>query len=345
MIGVAGNLRRFVFTPNLTLKRFLNLSKIAVNYALKKPVLNSYPCRLIIDPVNTCVLKCPLCPTGKGDNTRVKSSMKFEDFKKIIDEVGEYVYEIDLYNWGESLLNSDIWKMITYCKDKKIVVKISSNMNYWREDFAEQIVKSGLDTLIVSCDGTDQESYEKYRVGGSFEKVMHHVSLVADAKKKLGAKHPELVWQFIVMRQNEHQVPIAEKEYRQYGFDVLRLVPVRTDTGLEIFQSDEKKIEGSKQWLPVNEKYSRFDYKKKTKKYKPKSCIYPWSITTINPNGSVSPCCACYPEKPDFGNVFDKGFKAVWNNENYVASRTAVARKDPKKKVVCENCVKYGFIE
>src|SRR3989338_6272419 len=178
MRGIIYNLRRFVFTPNVTPKRLINLVKISYNYALKKSVVNSYPCRLIIDPVNICVLKCPLCPTGKGEKGRTLGSMKLEDFKKIIDEVGDYIYEVDLYNWGESLLNKDIWKMIKYCKKKRIVVKISSNMNYWREDFAEQVVNSGLDTLIVSCDGTDQESYEKYRVGGDFEKVMHHVSLV-----------------------------------------------------------------------------------------------------------------------------------------------------------------------
>ncbi|HLC46530.1 MAG TPA: radical SAM protein [Candidatus Nanoarchaeia archaeon] len=345
MRGIIYNLRRFVFTPNVTPKRLINLVKISYNYALKKSVVNSYPCRLIIDPVNICVLKCPLCPTGKGEKGRTLGSMKLEDFKKIIDEVGDYIYEVDLYNWGESLLNKDIFRMIEYCKARKINVKISSNLNHWQEGFEKKLVSSGLDCLIVSLDGTNQEVYEKYRRGGDFSKVIRNVKAISEAKKAFGSKTPQLVWQFIVMRQNEHQLPIAQKTYSKYGFDTLRIVPVRTDTSKEVFQSDEEKMKSSQEWLPKDEKYSRFDYKSKKKKSQLKSCIFPWTLAAINPNGAVSPCCAVYPEKHDFGNAFTYGFMKVWNNPFYVASRKAIAGKDPGRKIVCENCVKYGFIE
>src|SRR3989344_4437833 len=204
--GAKDFLGRFVFTSSISFQRLSNLVKTAVNYGLKRQVIDSYPPRLFIDPVNACVLHCPLCPTGKGEKGRAIGNMKFTDFQKILDEVGPYLYELDLYNWGEPFLNKDIWEMIAYARKKGVKVRISSNMNYWKEGFAENIVDSGLDQLIVSCDGTDQKSYAKYRIGGDFGKVMAHVKQVAMAKKRLGRKNPKLIWQFLVMRQNEHQV-------------------------------------------------------------------------------------------------------------------------------------------
>jgi hypothetical protein len=137
------------------------------NYQMstKKSRILGYPTHMTVDVTNICNLRCPLCPTGVGAPGREKGSMSFSLFKKIIDETGKYLISIDLFNWGEPLLNKETYKMIAYANKKHIVTSVSTNFNFLSEKLAEQLILSGLDILILSIDGASQESYEQYRVG------------------------------------------------------------------------------------------------------------------------------------------------------------------------------------
>ena len=337
-------LKSFVFTRCFTPKKFLNLVRATADYAAKRDVVRSYPYSLVLDPCNCCILKCPLCPTGKGEEGRTKGLMGFDDYKKVVDDVKDYLYEIYLFNWGEPLLNKEIFRMIRYAHDNRIRTRVSSNLNYFQPGFAEQMIQSGLDCLIISLDGTTQASYEVYRRGGDFSKVVRAVKEIAAEKKRQGRTTPRLIWQFLVMRHNEKEIPRAHEMAGELGVDELHITPMLTDTSKVIFQTDEEKIEGSKAWLPEDEKLSRFNYSTKRSVRKNAGCKYLWSMPAINPNGSVSPCCAVFPERCDFGNVFDQGFRKLWNNEKFVAARRAVRGKASDVPTVCVTCAKNGFI-
>jgi radical SAM protein with 4Fe4S-binding SPASM domain len=146
------------------------------------------------------------------------------------------------------------------------------------------------------------------------------------------------------MRQNEYEVQQLQQAAHELGVDQVCMTPIRTDTGELIFQNDEQKIDKSKEWLPQNEAYSRYDYKEKKRKNSDQTCKWLWSNPAVNPDGSISPCCAVYPEKLDFGNVLTDGFDAVWNNEKFVSARRVVAGKESELVTVCNTCVTNGFI-
>ena len=109
--------------PTLNLKKIKNLIIAKIEKKLNKTKLISKPYRVIIDPTNACNLGCPLCPTGLGASERGKKILKFEDFKKIVDEIKDYCIEIHLYNWGEPTLNKYLVEMLQYAKLKKNMVK------------------------------------------------------------------------------------------------------------------------------------------------------------------------------------------------------------------------------
>src|SRR3989338_8426389 len=315
-------LRSFVFTRHFTIKRFTNLIyAFYLHYFSKNPRVNSYPIRIVIDPGNICTLKCPLCPTGYGKATRKKSAMKFEKFKKIIDEVKDYIYEVDLYNWGEPFLIKDIFKMTEYAEEANIRVHLNSNMNVHLKDLGNRLVKSKAEHLTVSIDGACQETYEKYKRGGNFNLVIKNLKYIIAAKKKLKSKYPKITWQFLVMKHNEHEIEVARKLAESIGVDEINFRPVRCDTGSEVTMNDREKVDASRPWLPTQEKYSRYDYKKRERKNKLKSCMFLKTTMTINGNGSVAPCCGVYDEKFDFGNVFKEGVIGVCNNEKYKKAR------------------------
>jgi radical SAM protein with 4Fe4S-binding SPASM domain len=339
--------KRFLFTKSISIKRLLNLFLCLYGLKMKKARLRSLPLKLTIDPCNVCNLRCVLCPTGQGLKNRKRSVMSFSDFEKIMDEVGDYLYEVALYNWGEPFLNKEICRMIRLLKKRKIKAISNSNMNVrLTEAEAEEIVRSGLDTLIVSMDGITQETYEKYRVGGDLELVKNNVRMISGAKKRIGSKKPELIWQFLVNKYNESEVPALEGIRNELGFDALWLGRLRCDIGMEIFLDQNQRYESAKKLLP-SERYSRYDSGEKKERREVKSCYFLWTTAAINPDGSVSPCCALYNQAFDFGNVFEgkRSFREVWNGEKYMAARKTVAGQRSGIVTVCSICARHGFIQ
>src|SRR3989337_1283827 len=232
--------RRFIFSKNITLRKFLNFCIISFQYSItKNSHVIGYPIELVIDPVDICNLHCPLCPTGQGRNDRSKGKMSFENFRKIIDELGAYLYRVDLHNWGEPLLNDELDKMISYAQTHNIQVRVSSNLNVIDRMKAKKLVKSGLDVLIASIDGASQETYSQYRVGGQFDKVTSGIKLITEIKKELNTSKPSIIWQFLVMRHNEHEIVAAENMAKELDVSQLDLFSIHCDMGREIFWDDK----------------------------------------------------------------------------------------------------------
>ena len=178
--------------------------------------------------------------------------MHFETYAKIIDEIKDYCIWLTLYSWGEPFLNKQIDRFVAYANKANVATIISSNLNKpLTPQMAESLVKSGLDTLIVSLDGTTQEVYEVYRVGGHLDRVLDNIRLLVEKKKELGYKTPFIEWQFIVMRQNEHQIPEAREMAGDLGVD--NIVFKKVD-----FPHGEDDTEVARRWQPVgNMDYQR----------------------------------------------------------------------------------------
>jgi len=102
-----------------SLKKLVNLILVRIQLKLRVSYVIGYPHFILIEPTNICNLRCPLCPTGRGEKGRSKGKMSLDKFKRIIDEIGDYLYDIELDNWGEPLLNKDIFELIRYANEKK----------------------------------------------------------------------------------------------------------------------------------------------------------------------------------------------------------------------------------
>lgn len=309
--------------------------------ARKESFLFGYPYWLVIDPCNYCNLSCPFCPTGQNRNTRTKGKLNFDDFKKIIDELGPYSIHIDLLNWGEPLLNEQIFDMIKYAKQYHSDIKIDTNLTHLDEDRAERLILSGLDKIIVSLDGLTQETYSMHRRGGNFQVVMNNLKLLLKKRKELKSNKPYVTWQFLVFRHNEHEIDDARKMGRKLGVDHVGIT---------------KAFIGYKDWIPRNPEYSNYKVEEinnnelTSDHFKPAQetfCSWPWEAIAINPNGSASVCCSVEDEKDDFGNIFDQPFKEFWNSEKYQAMRNYIKDKNPNvsaDKYICVGCQLLGLI-
>lgn len=325
-----------------TRKRLLNLILVNISKKLKLTKVLGFPSTIMVEPTNICNLKCPLCPTGAGLITRKKGFMALPNFKKIIDEMQDYMIHLRLWNWGEPLLNKEIFEMISYAKQKKIFVNLSTNSHLLNKELSKGLVESGLDELIVSIDGASEETYQVYRKGGDFKKIIDSLKFLIEEKSKLNKKTPFINLQFIIMRHNEHEIGKIKKLAKDLKLDQLSFKTVGV---MDYFSKED-----IRKYLPEKDKYSRYTKKgdKILLKRKVKNwCDFLWEEMIINWDGEVVPCCFDMNNAHVFGNAFKQTIKEIWNNQKYVNFRKKILhnKKDIPMCKECPGTNKKTFIE
>lgn len=286
-----------------------------------------------VDTTNICQLKCPLCHTGLGNIHRDKGVMSFEMYRKTIDEIKSYCVWMTLYSWGEPFLNKNIDKFIRYAHEARIATIISTNLNKpLTLEMAEAVVSSGLDTMIVSLDGVSQEVYEQYRVGGQLDRVLTNLRLLVEVKKRLGSESPYIEWQFIVMKQNEHQVNQAREMAAEIGVNGIIFKNVDFPWGM-----DDPDL--AKKWLPLGDsRYIREETFDRPYKEDGAACWRLWRSAVVNWDGGFAPCCYLTDKEHDFGNVSTEDVDMIWNNQAYVTARALFRGEIPKREIGCLEC-------
>ncbi|MFA5157533.1 MAG: radical SAM protein [Candidatus Omnitrophota bacterium] len=305
------------------------------------PVL---PYILNIEPGNICNLHCPLCPTGSGDKSLSKGLMNLGVFKVIFDQLFYSIESMNIYSWGEPFLNKELVDIIRYAKKKSSKVRIatSTNLNVRNNELLADFIGSGIDEVIISCDGIDQSSYARYRRGGDFGLVIANMKYLADINEKRELQS-KLVWNFIVFKHNETMVDQARKMAEEIGVE-FRVGLMRTSMKDEILKPHKEAIAKDKEWIPDNPDYSAYDKEGLATKKPIKTCRKPWQEISINWDGKVFPCCAVYGDDFNFGDVTKDSIVKIWNNEKYIEARKEIINRRRKAATICGICRNNGFM-
>lgn len=316
-----------------TLKRALNIIKIissfGVSKIIRKPVVWGLPVSYSIEPTNHCNLKCPECPSGLGELTRPLGLLSVDDFKKMIDQICDTGFYVQLFFQGEPYINKNLPEMIRYAQSKSIYVSISTNGHFVSEKKVYSIVENAPDKLIFSMDGLDEESYQNYRVGGSFKKADEGLRMLIKKRNELKKEKPFVEFQFIVMRQNEHMLDDVIKYGKNVGVDKVVFKTMQVSS-----------YENAVHFLPLNRKYMRYIIKDGTVRIKNKlknHCFALWRTSVITWDGKVVPCCFDKDAKFNFGQLNGKSFEEIWLSEPYQNFRQGVLN-DRKGLSMCTNC-------
>jgi len=341
-------LRRYFFAliRHSSLKKILNFLLIEFQILIKRERISGMPYILKVENTNLCNLQCPVCYENRKkhdfEGARGYGRMKIKDFKKIVDELGPWVFRINLYGFGEPFLYDEIFEMIRYATDHDISVAITSNFNTINQDRINKIIDSGLEHLIISIDGIDQESYTKYKVGGNYEKVINNIKQLFQTKKDKKAKYPFMDWQFLIMKHNVSFMDPATRIARDLGIGI-RFSRIGVDLNNEI----ERKA-----WLPEEKirKSLRFEDQVIKKQKKIPLCSWLYRTVFINWDLGISPCCNYYTgdKTYDFGNMKDSTFNEIWNNANYLDARRMFKKgglRDINISNICFKCIKKKGIK
>jgi radical SAM protein with 4Fe4S-binding SPASM domain len=288
------------------------------------------PFSLSIEPTTACNLGCPECPSGLKQFTRPTGKLNMELHKRMLDQVRKTVFYINYYFQGEPFLHPEFLELIKEAKKRKIYTATSTNAHFINEKKAREIVESGLDRLIISIDGMTQETYEQYRVHGELSKVLEGTEAMLKAKKDLKSNTPALIFQFLAVKPNEHEIPQVLKLGAEMGIDEVRIKTAQL--------YDYK---NGNPLMPENEEYSRYrrqsDGTYKLKYKTGNHCWRMWSSSVLTWDGKVVPCCFDKDAKHVLGDISTTDFKELWKSDRYNAFRSAIL-SDRNAIDICKNC-------
>jgi radical SAM protein with 4Fe4S-binding SPASM domain len=327
------------FIGKLTFAKISNILLITTSFYLsrltRKVIVWGKPISLSIEPTTSCNLRCPECPSGLRSFTRPTGMLDLTFYHKIIDEQSRSLSYLLLYFQGEPFLHQNFVQMIRYAAQKGIYTATSTNAHYFTDDMARETIQSGLDRLIISIDGTTQDVYEQYRIGGSLEKVIDGTKKLVFWKKKLKSPTPHLIFQFLVVKPNEHQIADVQKMAREVGVDEVKLKTA------QLYD-----YENGNELMPTNEQYSRYKqhggtYSLKNRLYN--HCWKMWHSSVITWDGTVVPCCFDKDASYALGSLEENTFTDIWQDEKYNSFRKLLLSSRSEIDI-CKNCTEGAKI-
>jgi radical SAM protein with 4Fe4S-binding SPASM domain len=323
------------FLSKLTVRRIWNMVKVYSSYYVskwtKKPVQWGMPVSISFEPTTSCNLRCPECPSGLRAFSRPTGMLQKDFFTETIDDLSKDLSYLVFYFQGEPFLNPEFLSMVKYAAEKKIYTATSTNAHYLKDEIAKRTVESGLDRLIISIDGTTQETYEQYRVGGNLSKVLEGAANIVKWKRELKSKTPFVIFQFLVVKHNEHQVEDVKRLAKEVGVDDVWLKTAQVYD----YKNDPNNL------IPENKKYSRYQKGKngemEFKGNNANHCWRLWHDPVITWDGAVVPCCFDKDAVHKLGSLREESFASLWKNNNYRRFRADVL-KSRRNIDICANC-------
>lgn len=324
-LRIAGSYTRF--------SRWTNLFKLWFSWVYSRFSRGNWvlgkPASMSIEPTTACNLGCPHCPSGLKSFSRPTGKMKAGDFHRYIDSIAGHTGYLTLYFQGEPYINKEFTDMLASASAQNIYTSTSTNAHFLTPENAEKTVLHGLKRMIISIDGTSQESYAKYRLGGQLDAVLAGTKNILAARKKLGKNYPRVVWQFIVFRHNESEIPELRRLARAYGVDKLVIKTA------QIYD-----FANAENWLPENKDLSRYEKRGEEVRLKNRMhnrCWRMWSGCVITWDGGVVPCCFDKDATHRLGSLQEKSFDEIWHGPAYREFRAAL-RKGRSNIEICSNC-------
>lgn len=330
-----GNFRyRLNLLRKLSLVKVLNSGALYFTYHLSrisgKNFHLGFPISIAIEPTTACNLRCPECPSGLRSFTRPTGNLKMNGFTGLIDQLKSKTSYLTFYFQGEPYLNPEFLDMVRYASINGLITSTSTNAHFLNDENSKKTVESGLDRLIISIDGADQKTYEAYRKEGSLDKVLNGTKNVIKWKNKLKSSSPQVVFQFLVVKPNEHQMASIKAISKEIGVDRV------------VFKSAQiYDYKNGSELIPDNVEYSR--YKKNSdgtwniKNKLLNQCWRMWSSCVVTWDGNVVPCCFDKDAKHKLGNAFSTPFVDIWKGRSINDFRQALL-KGRSEIDICTNC-------
>lgn len=296
---------------------YQNVHKQYINKVIAK--YQDVPNTVVVENTNLCNSKCLMCPHSVMK--RKQGVMEMNLFKKIIDECAEIgVEKVNIHNFGEPLMDKDFVLRLKYAKSKGIAqVGTSTNGAKLSKSLSKEIILAGLDGINFSLDACTKSTYEKIRIGLSFDQVMSNVEEFINIRNKIGKKKPLIVVDFIETKFNKGETKKFIEKWETLA-DKINITSLHTWGGL------------------FKGKAGKEVFHSLTPGLKREPCRFLWTDMVINWDGRVSACCQDYEAKMVVGNINTSSLRDIWKGKILEDLRKKHLSGQISKIPLCSNC-------
>lgn len=295
------------------------------------PHAYNMPIGVDIELTNVCNLQCPWCDTQHYADKNVKRrEIPFEAFQRMVPKL-KGINRVLFCGGGETLTYKYAPEAVALTKEYVPTVLMHSNATLLRDERARALANSGLDSLRVSIDGSDEETFYKVR-GTSLAKIIDNLkyfSTLCEIPISTASVISKINWRSLM---NVPDLLREVKNVRQLYFQ-----PVEVDflgwegqeyhlTREELAELRGTVLDKCRQYgLETNIDDPDFD----PLFFKPfKLCEYPFlGYITLNYEGFVAPCCRL-TNVVHMGDLKAQSFEEIWNGEAFTRLRSLMIRGD-----------------
>jgi len=264
-----------------------------------------------------------MCPIDQPTK-RKKGVMDVQLFTKIVDDLKQYtntIQQVDLFGLGEPLLDKNIYEKIQLLKSNGFHnVGISSNCDLLDEESQVKLLQTGLDTLIISIDGTTKETHENIRRNTDYDRVVRNTEQIIGKRNKGGYPTRFLI-RFIRQQSNHTQ------------WDEFR---AKWLSRLDKSKNDRVSVYDAHNWVGEVPSYGINQYVEEIDK---EPCYQITDRMFILHDGTMS-MCSCdlhHPHMP-IGNVRDENCISVFNNVEMNSIRDFHNSGNKRDIDICSKC-------
>lgn len=286
-----------------------------VSYQQEHVVSWAKPDIFQVEPTNHCNLKCPMCPHDLM--TRELGFMDLDLYRQAIDQVCDYSASVRLHNMGESLFHKRIDEFVKYARAAGIRTTLSTNASALTRRAGERILDAGLDSLLVSFDGTSKETYEYFRAGARYEQVLAKIEEFLAQRERHANQRTRVTMSLINMPMTRSEIQTFKRRWEK-RVDAIRIKPPRNWDGSSerinalVDLSDQRLID--------------------------KPCFWLWSSMVILWDGRAVPCCMDYDAKSLLGNIRDKTLAEIFNDSPIRTLRELHVQNRVQASALCRGC-------
>ena len=308
------------------------MGRIYLAYRRRQAALNYLPLRLWIETASCCNLRCVMCP-NKDVAAAEKGLMSLELFQKIIDQARHFALDVNLHHRGEPLMNPAFFDMIRYANAAGLKVRFHTNGALLDEVKAHRLLEAGPNLVSFSFDGFTKETYERVRVGATFEKTRDNIMRLVALRRELLLKKPYVVIEKIRFRNQAAEgdpatgdpaaVQALRRRFLEAGVD--EIIEKEEYVWAEPARNATHSVAGGPAAPEV------------AKKRTCTVCTFPWYAMVICADGTVTPCPQDFHAVLKLGNARETPLKEIWNGPAYRQLRRQFAT-DIESLTLCRKC-------
>nr|WP_294991472.1 radical SAM/SPASM domain-containing protein [uncultured Sediminibacterium sp.] len=303
-----------------------NIQSIKKAYDQKKAVGDFAPSVFVLEPISFCNLSCVMCPNSSLNEDKL-GAMDHETFDRLLDKISPFAELTMLYFMGEPLQHPEIGDFLKLARKKlngRLIV--STNCMLLTDELAKLIIDLSIDVVICCLDHWSKERYEKIRIGGNFETVIHNIENLLSIKSKQERSETNVIVKSLDFGFEENE----REEYESYwssrgGIPLIGWV-----------DSWAGQMPGLRKLNFEPQPYADLDRSE---------CADLWFKMVINWKAEVVLCCHNYDYSIQLGSLLQTDPQTLWQNDVITDFRRKHLEAKFDCNPLCKNCSEWGTLK